>query len=128
MSGPLGGDIAELFGSVFGGIYLDAKLYRDTYVEDGRGGWVRSGREVYDIKVQEDHLSEVSRREAGYTALDARLLILTPPVELTTDHRVFFDGAVYTVNPDVERDPAKSHIATKATRTNESPPDLDEGS
>jgi len=125
--GLLDGGIAAEFGAVFGGLYLDAKLYVDTNTPDGRGGWVRSSRVQHDIKIQEDALSEVARAAAGYTAKDARFLVISA-VEPTTDFRIFFNGAVYSINPPVDRDPAKSYYALKATRTNESPPDFDAGS
>lgn len=123
--GELDGGIAAEFGAAFGDLYLDGRLYSEGLVADGQGGWVRNSPPVYHaIKIQEDALSEAARAAAGYTAKDARLLILAAscPVRPTTDHRIVFDGAVYSINPPVETDPAKSYYAMRATRTNEAAP------
>ena len=124
--GLLNGDIAAEFGAVFGGLYLDAKLFRQALTADGSGGWTAGAIAHHNIKVQEDDLSEVARAAAGYTAKDSRFLVLTNSVPvsfpLDTDWKIAFNGLVYSINPAVSLDPAKSHFVLKATRTSESVP------
>lgn len=118
--GLLDGAIAGFFGAVFGDIFLDARIFRETLTDDGKGGWIKGPPVSHDVKVQEDDLSEVARAAAGYTAEDSRFLILTEgfpaDFEASTDWRLAFQGRFFKLNPPISLDPAKSHYVVRATR------------
>jgi hypothetical protein len=112
--GLLDGDIAGLFGTVFGAFYLDATLRRVTLVPDGVGGGTTTETTVA-CKVQRDSVTE-AMRTSGYTQNDARFLILRSPTvgALTSDDRLDFGGQTWALfNP--ESDPASSYWAVRAT-------------
>lgn len=113
--GLLDGDIANLFGQVFGTFYLDATLIRVTLVPDGEGGGTTSTTTTA-AKVQRDAITEAMRTNGGYTQRDARFLILRSPTvgDLTSDDRLDHDGTTWALsNP--ESDPAGSYWAVRAT-------------
>lgn len=113
--GLLDGDIAGLFGSVFGTFYLDATLQRVTLVDDGEGGGTTSTTSVA-CKVQRDSITEAMRAAGGYTERDARFLILRSPTvgDITSDDRLDFQGQTWALsNP--ESDPGSSYWTVRAT-------------
>lgn len=113
--GLLDGDIAAVFGSVFGTFYLDATLQRVTLIPDGEGGGTTSSVSVA-CKAQRDSITEAMRAAGGYTQNDARFLILRSPTVgiITSDDRLDHEGVTWALsNP--ESDPAGSYWAVRAT-------------
>lgn len=105
----LDGAIRELFGEVFGAEYLEGVLVKTTLVDDGLGGWSTTSTSL-EIAAQLDAADESMRREPGYTATDAKLIILQDSlaVTLTTGDKVTLDGRSWLI-ASVASDPAASH-------------------
>ena len=105
--GLLDGGGAAIMHAVFGGIYLDASLYRPTTVPNGKGGGTIVPGEPQAVKVQQEAATEAMRSREGYTARDVRFLMLAHGVARpTTDHQIGFEGTLYAITPPVGRDPA----------------------
>lgn len=108
--GLLDGDIAALFGSVFGGLYLDGTLTKVTLVDDGVGGYTTTTA-THAIKGQTDSLDEEMIAAAGVASNAVKLIVLQSgvPVTLTTDDRVTLGGKEWLISGPVNQDPARSH-------------------
>lgn len=107
-------DISELFGDVFGAMYLDGALTHLVRSDDSYGGGATT--EVSEaVKIQVDECTERMREEEGYTSGDVRLIILQSGVgiALDTDCRATVDGATYII-ASVDQDPAQSYWECRA--------------
>ena len=109
--GLLDGGISALFGTVFGGLYLDGQIIAVSYTDDGTGSLTPVVAASIPCKVQVDACTERQKLEEGYRATDARLLILqsgiaTKPVG---GNRVVAKGVTYIIGPTVNQDPAASY-------------------
>lgn len=124
MSDLLTGGIRELFGEVFGELYLDGVLHKVVLADDGAGSLTETVTE-YPIKGQVDAADEVMRRTEGYTANDCRLIVLQAgvPVEVTTDDRITLGGRLWDVHGPVRRDPAESQWIIHGQQNDAAQPD-----
>lgn len=106
--GLLDGDIAGLFGTVFGSFYLDGTLTRNVWVPDGMGGGAMTPTTTA-VKVQEDQVDEATRVASGYSQDDVRFLVLQQPgLTLTGDSELTVGGRTYLLRTP-RQDPAKSY-------------------
>jgi hypothetical protein len=121
--GLLDGEISALFGTVFGGLYLNGTLTRVTIVPDGEGGG-SSTETTQPCKVQIDACTEVMRAAPGYGDEDVRLLILQASV--TTGGPINSDcsvtpatgrhaGRKFDLHAPITEDPASSYWECRAT-------------
>lgn len=108
--GLLDGDIQALFGSVFGGIYLDATLHRlnRTVAADGD---VATAETTEALKVQVKSITERLMDQLGIRDLDAALIVLQsgvsgPPVG---DDEITVGSTRWKVKGRPHEDPARSH-------------------
>lgn len=108
--GLLDGDIAGLFGTVFGSFYLDGTLSQNpVWVPDGQGGGSYQPGTPVPVKVQEDQVDEATRVAGGYSQDDVRFLVLQQPgLTLTGDSELTVGGRVYMLRTP-RQDPAKSY-------------------
>lgn len=108
----LNGGLAGIFGAAFGGIYLDASLYRAQPEVLDAGGSVVSGGGFADaepVKAQADRVTEAMRQQEGFTEGDARILVLASGVARpTTDDEIAVDGTRYKI-AFVDTDPANAY-------------------
>lgn len=122
--GLLSGEIAGLFGTVFGGIYLPGVLTRLTLMSDGEGG----GTMAYDnqlCRVQIDQCTQRQQAEDDYSVTDMRLLVLQSGVTggpLTNQCMVLvsegpYAGVEWSI-ASVVTDPASSYWECRGQRTN----------
>lgn len=107
--GLLDGDIAGLFGTVFGSFYLDGTLTRNVWVPDGQGGGAMTPTPT-SVKYQPDEASEADRAAGGYSQDDVRFIVLQKPgLVLTGDSEITVaDGRTYLLRTP-RQDPAKSY-------------------
>jgi hypothetical protein len=113
MMGLLDGGIAAAFAGVFGGVYLDAQLYRPAGSgDDGMGGGEEGGfADPEAVKVQVDVATDAMRDADGYVDTDVRILMLAHGVDRpTTDCQIAVTGyprrfGIRTVGSD----PAQSY-------------------
>lgn len=116
----LDGDIAELFHGVFAGIYQDGVLTTMTRSEDpASAGNIISTPSSQPCSVQVDACTERQRLEAGYSAEDVRLLILSRSIigPVKNGDRVTVWDVSWTVGPTVASDPALSYYECRGTPT-----------
>lgn len=108
--GLLDGDIAGLFGTVFGSFYLDGTLTQNpVWVPDGQGGGSYETPDPVAVKVQEDQVDEATRVAGGYSQDDVRFLVLQQPgLTLTGDSELTVGGRTYLLRTP-RQDPAKSY-------------------
>ena len=108
--GLLDGDIAALFGDVFGTFYLDGTLAsQEVWVPDGSGGGSYQPGTPVVVKYQEDAVSEATRVAGGYSQDDVRFLVLQQPgLVLTGDSELTAGGRTYLLRTP-RQDPAKSY-------------------
>lgn len=110
----LDGGIAAIFGSVFGGIYLDGLLHRDgtgpTYDSEGNVTGYAGGADIA-IKVQTDRASYSMRQAEGFAEGDAALIILADglSVAVTTDCQVTDGHGKRWMVQSADLDAAGSH-------------------
>lgn len=116
----MGGEIAELFGEVFGGIYLDGVLTSVVRSEDpASAGNIISGSTSQPCSVQVDACTERQRLEHGYSAEDVRLLILSRSIigPVKNGDRVTVWDVSWTIGPTVASDPALSYYECRGIPT-----------
>lgn len=108
--GLLDGEGAALMASVFGGIYLDAELYRPTTTPNGKGGGSTSDGEGEAVKIQLEAVTEAMRQREGYTAQDVRIFMLAHGVDRPdTEAKIGHGGVFYAIVGPVGRDPAGAY-------------------
>lgn len=79
--GLLSGDLAGVFATAFGPIYLNASLYRATITPDGQGGGTEAFAAPEAIKAQLDATTQAMQRAEGYVDTDQRILVLASGVD-----------------------------------------------
>lgn len=109
--------IAAIFGSVFGGLYLDGLLHAGTgepiYDAGGNVTGYTGGGDI-PIKVQTDKTGEMVKASAGYAVGDVALIVLSrnaagATITITTDSEITDGyGDKYRIQ-DVDQDAARSH-------------------
>jgi hypothetical protein len=115
--GLLDGDVAALFATAFGGMYLDGTLHRGTGapIYDGEGtitGY--SGGGDLSIKVQVDRATSAMRAADGFTEGDVRLIVLAQAgMTITSDSEITARAVRYRVH-GAELDAAASHWICRA--------------
>lgn len=110
--GMLDGGGAALMASVFGGIYLDASLYRPTDTDDnGMGGGDDPGLgDPEAVKVQIEAATDTMREAEGYASTDARILMLAHGVDKPSTDCELVQGLIrYGIRTPVGRDPAGAY-------------------
>jgi hypothetical protein len=108
--GLLDGDIAGLFGTVFGSFYLDGTLSQNAvWVPDGEGGGSYQSAATVAVKYQIDQVDERTRAAGGYSQDDVRFIVLQQTgVVLDGDSELTAGGRTYLLrNP--QQDPARSY-------------------
>lgn len=113
-----GDDIRELFGDVLDDVYGGGRLIRVTKVRGPGGVQINEYQQPVTIKVQTDRCDEAMRQQAGYTADDAKLLILQAGVGgpmLTTDDIIEHRGKRWSIYGCGE-DPAQSYWRGRGVR------------
>lgn len=108
----LDGGGAALMASVFGGIYLDASLYRPTGTDDnGKGGGDDPGLgDPEAVKVQIEAATDAMREAEGYASTDVRFLMLAHGVDKpNSDCQLEQGGMLYGIRTPVGRDPAGAY-------------------
>jgi hypothetical protein len=90
--GLLDGGLRSVFGAAFGGIYLDASLYRIVRTDAENGDVTEAPEAGEAVKVQIDKVTEQMKGLDRYTARSMRLLML----------QVGPDGVVARPNTDAE--------------------------
>lgn len=112
----LDAEIQSLFGSVFGGIYLDGTIGRVTQIDDGFGGLSQAITSII-VKIQQDACTETQRLEAGYSPTDVRLLVLQSNIDgLHAGDLATVLGQQFTIGPVVTQDPARSYFECRGIR------------
>lgn len=119
--GMLDGGVAGLFGSIMGGYFLDATLYRGTITHDGEGGGSVTWADE-DCKAQVDAATQAMREAEGFIDTDVRILVLQQGLAgaITTDDELEVEGERYAIM-SVGRDPAGAYFELRGRK-------LDEGS
>lgn len=110
--GLLNGDIAQLFGDVFGGIYLPATLIKRAVVK-GTGGKLTTIDAPYPCRIQADNCTQAMRDASDYTDSDIRLLILTAGLPVTVDTDCIVSGVRgrdWSIAGPINQDPAGSYF------------------
>lgn len=111
--GLLDGGIEAMFGGVFGALYLNGTLHRDTttpiYDTEGNITGYGGGGDIA-CKAQVDAATYAMRQAEGYSEGDMRIIILSAGlgVEVTTDMQVSVSGKRWMI-ASVDRDAANSH-------------------
>lgn len=116
--GLLDGDIAALFGEVFGSFYLDGQIITaltEPQYDDEGTITDYDGRAPVACKVQIDSASYAMRQAEGFVEGDVRLLVLRSGVsiELSTDQQIRTQGKTWLIQ-SVDTDPAASHWICRA--------------
>lgn len=108
--GLLDGGGAAIMAAVFGGMYLDADLYRPATTPNGKGGGTTSDGTPQAVKIQLEAATEAMRQTQGYTARDVRILMLANGVDRpTTEHEIAHGGIRYAITGPVGRDPCGAY-------------------
>lgn len=108
----LDGEIATLFGEVFGAIYLDGTHSRVTRTEDpASAGNIIETASSQACRVQVDACTERQKLEQGYSARDVRLLVLQSGLDgaVRNGDRITTKGKTWIAGPTVTEDPASSY-------------------
>jgi len=119
--GILSGDGATLFGSIFSGIYLSGRVYKQEPVYDAYGELVVTEAE-YDAKLQVDAMTEAMRREAGSSEQDRRIIILSTSTNapIDTDCEILCDEGPYSgvrfQVASIDRDPCGAYWQIRGVR------------
>jgi hypothetical protein len=109
--GLLDGGGAALMASVFGGIYLDAQLFRPSVGgDDGMGGGASPAfADPEAVKVQLEAATDAMRQTEGYVDTDVRILMLAHGVARpNVNCQILLNGIRYGVRR-VGTDPATSY-------------------
>lgn len=108
--------LQELFGEVFGDVFPDGTLHKQTLVDDGKGGY-SSTQVDHPIKVLVESCSEEQRADPGYTELDVSLIILQYLVAaaLTSDDEVTANSLRWKINTPIRQDPVKAAWIARGT-------------
>lgn len=121
----LDGGIAELFGEIFGGEYLDANIIRSSKTKvPGSGGKLTSEPEVFTCKAQPDARNEGTNAAADITERTARFLVLVnvgtfAAAGLTIDDKLQMLTGAYAGTWAISRidtDPAASHYVLQCQK------------
>lgn len=115
------GGISSVFGSVFGALYPDGLLHRDTSdpVFDDYGNVIAlGGGSDIAIKVQRDACSYAMRQADGFVEGDVALIILADglSVEPTTDMQVTDGTGQRWMIQSVDKDAANSHFICRGRK------------
>ena len=115
--GLLDGGIKQLFGTVFGGIYLDGTLHTGSFDVNSMGDVSSSPAAAIPIKVQVEECTENMRKAEGYSADDVALIVLQDGIGIvpTSDHEITARGVRYRLNTPITADPAGSHWIIRGT-------------
>ncbi|MGL4640522.1 MAG: hypothetical protein ACRCVX_12440 [Shewanella sp.] len=118
----LDGAISELFGEVFGALYLDGTLdtglAQPIYDTEGNITGYAGGDNV-PIKVQTDAASYAMRQQEGFAEGDAMLIVLGQGIgDVTTDHEVVDGYGVRWKVQSADQDAARSHWVLRGRRGN----------
>jgi hypothetical protein len=116
--GLLDGQIAEAFAGVFGGLYLDATLYRpNAFADDGAGGGAGGGFDAGSaIKVQIDQATQAMRLADGFADTDQRMLVLAHgEAAISTDCEIASGSNRWMVE-SVSTDPCGSYYELRIRR------------
>lgn len=120
----LDGGMADVFGEIFGGEYLPARLHRTAWAQDDKGKVTRTPDDGDPVLVQVDRLTwKQSQPDQGAKPRDVRLIILArnaagEPVAAPEDNQsiTLDDGRAYRLAA-CERDAASSHWEARGTPT-----------
>lgn len=122
MSGLLDGGLAAVFGSAFGSFFLDGTLHRvgATKGRDSRGRVISVDAAAAErIKGQVESVTEAMRAADGYTARDARLIVLQvgpdgTVARPTSDDEITLGGTRWSVDM-IASDPAATYWEARGT-------------
>jgi hypothetical protein len=115
--GLLDGEVAALFATAFGGMYLDGTLHQGTGepVYDSEGtitGYSGAGDTA--VKVQVDRATSAMRAADGFSEGDVRLIVLAQTgMAITSDHELSARAVRYRIQ-SAELDAAASHWTCRA--------------
>lgn len=105
----LEGNLAAVFASAFGGVFVDATLYRWSTVDDGKGGGTSGFDLGTPVKAQLDQATQAQIQGDGYVDTDQRILVLASGVApISTDDEIVVGGTRWMI-ASVGRDPAGSY-------------------
>jgi hypothetical protein len=114
--GLLDGQARAFFAQAFGGIFLDATLYRATLSDDGAGGGTASFA-AESVKAQLDETTQAMRAAEGYTDTDQRILVLAEGVDpITTDDEITVGGIRWAI-ASVSQDPCGAYFELRGRRS-----------
>lgn len=111
----LGGGAAALFGEIFAGSFLPARLWANatTYAADGT---MTRTETAADCLVQVDRATERMVQSEGYTATDRALYVLASSYDgpVDTDYEIGVDegpyaGTRWKIAAPIDRDPAAAY-------------------
>lgn len=108
----LGGDIQNVFGEAFAGVYGDGLLHPQSKTNQIDGDITASSGSDIDIKCQVAECTQKQMEEDGYDAKDVAIRILQKGVgiELSNDHEITADDGVrYEIGPIIRQDSARSY-------------------
>lgn len=110
----LDGGIRELFGSVFGEIYEDAKLITSARTEDEYGSITEVKTEV-DVKAHRPTLTDAYRAAAGFSDDEVDIIILSAGLTSApkTNNYIEYQGSTYSI-VHAKEDGAHSHWRCRA--------------
>lgn len=108
MAGLLGGDLQEVFGSVFAPLLLDAVITKVTLTDDGSGGFTEA-TETAVCKGMVESYSAYTRARANIPSTDVKLIILQKDVALMPDldSKITIRDQLYSIQA-IDEDPAQA--------------------
>lgn len=114
--GLLDGGMAQAFASIFGGVFLDATLYRWSTVSDGKGGGTSGFDAGTAVKAQLDQATQAMMQADGYVDTDQRILVLASGVApISTDDEIMVARTRWMI-ASVSRDPAGAYYELRGRR------------
>ncbi|WP_084398280.1 head-tail adaptor protein [Henriciella aquimarina] len=118
MSGLLGGDLQEVFGSVFAPLLLDATITKVTLTDDGYGGFTET-EQTAAAKGMVEAYSAYTRAQANIPSTDVKLIILQKDVAISPDldSKITIRGQDYSIQA-IEEDPAQAAWTIQGRPTN----------
>ena len=109
----LTGEIASVFRTAFGGLYLDGTLHRPTTTDDGAGGGSATFADTA-VKIQPEATTQAMRDAPGYVDTDKRYFILGYNLDApNTDCELTTEGKRWLI-VNWSRDPAGSYFDVHA--------------